>query len=328
MIRMRLRDKLYFFKGNSSTKVTRGAGTCNTIVIGNQKSILIDPGESVGKCMASLKQRMEKDGLNLYDVQLMLFTHVHFDHANAAGFVQKESNCEVRTHPHDVASIENQIVEYERVMLPIMNLKEFPSVPVGIARFFLNLYIGKRLPAKTSEALGNGETLTVEGITIKVIFTPGHAVGHIAYYIPEYKALIAGDTIDREIDGQKGAGGCVNNMESSWEDLLNTLHLLEQYDIELYLPGHGDPIEGKQPVKEFITRNIAVSVAKPHAIYECIPPEGSYLKDLLHRVYPNLPFTQTHVKKIEIFLLLQYLTRQQEVAVEIARRGHYWMRKK
>ncbi len=325
---MRLRDKLYFFKGNSGTKVTRGAGTCNTIVLGNKKMLLIDPGESVGKCMTSLKRRMAKDGVNIQDVQLMLFTHVHFDHANAAGFVQKESNCEVRTHPHDVASIENQVVEYDRVMLPIMKLKEFPQVPFSIARFFLNLYIGKRLPAKTSQALTDGEVITIDDLTLEVIFTPGHAVGHVAYYIPEYKALIAGDTIDREMDGAIGAGGCVNNMESSWEDLLHTLHVLERYDVEIYLPGHGNPIEGKKLVKDFITRNIAASIAKPQAIFECIPNDGSNLKGILHRVYPNLPFTLSHVKKIEVFLMLQYLTRLQEVVVTTTRQGHFWMRKK
>ncbi len=323
---MQLRDKLYFFKGNTGTKVARGAGSCNTIVLGNKKLILIDPGESVGKCVASLTKRMGNDGLSLQDVQLMLFTHVHFDHANAAGFIQEQSNCEVRTHPHDVDSIETARVEYERVMLPIMNLREFPRVPVGIARFFLDLYLGKRLPAKTSEVLKDGEVIMLEGLAVHVIFTPGHATGHIAYYLPEYKALIAGDCIDREMDGVIASGGCINNMESCWDDLLHTLHLLEHYDVEVYIPGHGDPIEGKSAVVDFVTRNIAISLEKPPHILDCISEEGSSLKEILHRVYPNLPFTQSHVKKIEVYLLLQYLVFQEKAACQSTRRGHVWKR--
>ena len=51
-----------------------------------------------------------------------------------------------------------------------------------------------RIPAITEET-SPGATVTVGSLTAQVIDTPGHTVGHIAYWFPEEKVVFAGDTL-------------------------------------------------------------------------------------------------------------------------------------
>lgn len=322
---MQLKEKLFFYHGTSSTNFGRGVGACNTIIIGNNYPILIDPGESIPKQFNSLRTRMEKEGIDITKISKILFTHVHFDHSNAAAMVQELSHCTIHTHPRDIESIEQPHTEYERIILPIIKTKIYPNVPLEWAKFFTDITIGKRFPAKTSEMLYNKQRILHEEITIEVMYTPGHSPGHIGYYIHEYKAFIAGDIIDREMYGILNSGGCINNMEFSWIDHLQTLNTLRELDIEIFIPGHGDPILGKNEVQRFIEHNMEISQKKPEQILSSLPLDGSEIKTILKKIYPKLPLAQLLIRKVEIFLTLKYLEENQKVECIINKKKMKWV---
>lgn len=52
----------------------------------------------------------------------------------------------------------------------------------------------RRLP-KLDRAVKEGDTVAVGNATGQVIETPGHTVGHIAFYFPDGQALLCGDTL-------------------------------------------------------------------------------------------------------------------------------------
>lgn len=43
--------------------------------------------------------------------------------------------------------------------------------------------------------VNDGDVLSLGGMTVQVIATPGHTLGHVAFYVPEAEALFAGDTL-------------------------------------------------------------------------------------------------------------------------------------
>ena len=45
------------------------------------------------------------------------------------------------------------------------------------------------------KAVSGGQTIDVGGVSVEVIDTPGHTLGEVSYYIPEAKALFAGDAL-------------------------------------------------------------------------------------------------------------------------------------
>jgi glyoxylase-like metal-dependent hydrolase (beta-lactamase superfamily II) len=78
--------------------------------------------------------------------------------------------------------------------------------------------------------------------TFKVIWTPGHASGHICLYEPDKKIFISGDhilpTITPNISVHPQA------IENPLGRYLNSLRELKQLEVELTLPGHGKPFTG------------------------------------------------------------------------------------
>ena len=51
-----------------------------------------------------------------------------------------------------------------------------------------------RIPLIT-KTVEDGDSLTLLGLSIQVLHVPGHTTGHIAFYIPDLKALFCGDTL-------------------------------------------------------------------------------------------------------------------------------------
>jgi glyoxylase-like metal-dependent hydrolase (beta-lactamase superfamily II) len=88
--------------------------------------------------------------------------------------------------------------------------------------------------AHTPEALlEGGETLTVAGVTLDVVPTPGHSPAHVTYALDG--ALLSGDVLFAGSVGRTDIPG------ADWETLLASIRtLVETYPAETVVyPGHG-----------------------------------------------------------------------------------------
>ena len=85
--------------------------------------------------------------------------------------------------------------------------------------------------------VAGGETLELAGLTIDVMFTPGHSPGHVTYAIPAEAALFSGDVLFQ------GSVGRVDLPGGDWPTLLRSIEsLLEAHPDEatVYPGPHGD----------------------------------------------------------------------------------------
>ncbi|MFJ2028314.1 MBL fold metallo-hydrolase [Streptosporangium sp. NPDC087985] len=93
------------------------------------------------------------------------------------------------------------------------------------------------------EGLADGDVLTVGGLELHVVGTPGHSFDSLCFWLPEDRAMLTGDTV-------LGRGTTVIAPDGDLADYLRSLDLLraraEQVGAEALLPGHGpvlpDPI--------------------------------------------------------------------------------------
>ena len=79
-----------------------------------------------------------------------------------------------------------------------------------------------------------GEHLSLAGLEIDVLFTPGHSPGHVTYSIPEAGLLLSGDVLFQ------GSVGRVDLPGGDWDTLLESIRMLitsfpEETQV---LPGH------------------------------------------------------------------------------------------
>nr|WP_245997744.1 MBL fold metallo-hydrolase [Streptomyces armeniacus] len=134
-------------------------------------------------------------------LRAILCTHAHNDHINAAPTLSARTGAPIHLHPAD------------EVLWKLTH----PTYPPG-------------------RHLSHGAELTVAGVRLKVIHTPGHAPGAVCFYVPELGTVFTGDTL---FNGGPGATGRsysdFDTIVTSIRDRLLTLPSRTQV-----LTGHGD----------------------------------------------------------------------------------------
>jgi len=85
--------------------------------------------------------------------------------------------------------------------------------------------------------VADGDTITVGGLTVEVVHTPGHTLGSVCLYLREEKALFTGDTA-------LGLGTVAISPPPHGDMALylQSLERLKGYDCAVMLPGHGQAV--------------------------------------------------------------------------------------
>lgn len=95
--------------------------------------------------------------------------------------------------------------------------------------------------------LEDGETVVVDGVRLRALHTPGHALDHLVYYWEDREVLFSGDLI-------LGRGTVVISPPAgSMDDYLRALDRVAGLDLAVIAPGHGPLIaEPAARVAEYI----------------------------------------------------------------------------
>jgi glyoxylase-like metal-dependent hydrolase (beta-lactamase superfamily II) len=87
-------------------------------------------------------------------------------------------------------------------------------------------------------------TLSLDGLELKILHTPGHSPGSVVLYWPVQKALFTGDLVFKEGVGRTDLpGGDGTRLKQSIKGLVSL-------DVEWLLPGHGEIIQGAGQVQK------------------------------------------------------------------------------
>lgn len=136
-----------------------------------KEALVVDPGDSADRIAGVIRE----EGVNPVAI---LLTHGHFDHAMAAGELAEEFQIPIYAH------------EKERETL------ETPDINLSLSM------LGKPLVFHADRYVKDGEELTLAGFQIRAIYTPGHTIGGVCYYLEQEKALFSGDTLFQESIGR------------------------------------------------------------------------------------------------------------------------------
>lgn len=149
---------------------------------------LIDPGPA--STLDTLRQQLQTEGLRVADLNALLLTHIHLDHAAATGALVRE-NPRLKVYVHARGA-------------------EHMADPTKLLRSASRLYgdsleplFGEFLPVPASNlsVLHGGETLTQGSRQLRVVYTPGHASHHVTYFDPTDGTGFVGDTAGISING-------------------------------------------------------------------------------------------------------------------------------
>jgi glyoxylase-like metal-dependent hydrolase (beta-lactamase superfamily II) len=170
------------------------------------------------------------DELNLepQDIDRVVLTHFHDDHAGAAAEVREWGDIEVVAHAADAAIIRGDapapapnLTEDERALLEQVAAGLVPAPPVNVDR-----------------EVNDGDVLDFGG-GAHVIAAPGHTDGSIALYLPQHRVLFTGDTVAEHL-GRVLLG--IFNLDT--EQTAKSMQRLTDLDVDIAAVGHGQPLLG------------------------------------------------------------------------------------
>jgi hydroxyacylglutathione hydrolase len=179
----------------------------NCYIIGDQESrvgALIDPGDEA----ARIAMAVEETGL---DIGSIIVTHAHIDHVGAVAALTEEYACPVLMH-----------AEAE----PALGGLPTQAMMMGI-RF------GKA--PKVDRYVEDEEGVEVGDLRLRSLYTPGHAPGHLAFYLQDEGLVLSGDALFA------GSVGRVDLPGGSMEVLMRSIEerLLTLPNETVVYPGHG-----------------------------------------------------------------------------------------
>jgi glyoxylase-like metal-dependent hydrolase (beta-lactamase superfamily II) len=140
-----------------------------TLLVATDRITLVDTGLPGSE--ETIFATLEGLGRSREEIKIVLLTHADHDHVGALPAIVEATGAKVYVPEGEADIVEGRTPSRAGDILP--------ALPV-------------------ERRLHDGETLSPHG-GIQVVATPGHTLGHVAYYLPREGVLIAGD--------------CVNNVE-------------------------------------------------------------------------------------------------------------------
>ena len=139
-------------------------------------AVLIESGP--GSTLEGLKAALKEHDLTVDDVTAVLLTHIHLDHAGAAGWLAQRG-ARIYVHPNGAPHLlnpEKLLASATRIYGPLMNQLWGEFLPV---------------PEDQLTVLSDQQEINIEGLHLCALDTPGHADHHFAYVFEDI--LFTGD---------------------------------------------------------------------------------------------------------------------------------------
>ena len=95
-------------------------------------------------------------------------------------------------------------------------------------------------PYTVTHALSDGDEISTGEVQLQVLHTPGHTLGHIAFYEPHEQVLICGDTFHRD---DVAWLGIFRQGSSALYRMMDTLDTLARLPIRYACSGHGPAMD-------------------------------------------------------------------------------------
>jgi hydroxyacylglutathione hydrolase len=182
----------------------------NTYVLYDEtkECVIIDPGCFDPEEKSELAGFIEEQKLK---VQILLNTHCHVDHVLGNYFVKEKYKVKLLIHKND-----EPVLKAVTAYAPSYGLFQYDET-------------------EPDAFMEEGDIIRFGNQKLEVLFTPGHAPGHVVFYNEKEKILIGGDVLFYNSIGRTDLPG------GSHDDLINSIHtkLFALPDNVKVYPGHG-----------------------------------------------------------------------------------------
>lgn len=277
-------------------------GRVNTYLIEDEPLTLVDSGPNSGRALDELQRRLRDHGHSVDDIELILVTHQHIDHIGLVDIVASHSKAEVAAIEQAVPYVENYseaAAEDDRFAVELMIRHGIPEEVTRALSSVSAAFRGWGAKAKITRVLRDGETIDFRDRSLKVHFRPGHSPSDTIFEDAERKLLVSADhllghissnpLITRPLDGGPRRQALV--------EYLDSLSKTRAMDVDLVLPGHGDPITNH---REVIDQRFELHKRRAEKLHGLISERPRTAHELAQALWGNIAVTQAYLTLSEV----------------------------
>ncbi len=298
-------------------------GRVNVYLIQDDPLTLVDAGPNSGTSFDELTTGLAALGHSLEDIELVILTHQHIDHLGLVSLVAQRSGADVAAIDVAVPFVENFQEEARKdddFARAVMLRNGIPEDVVSALSAVSEAFRAWGARADVTRVLHDGDELRLRDRTLAVHHRPGHSPSDTVFHDRERRMLIAADHLLPHISSNPLISRPPDGSTERPQALVTYMRSLEAtraMDVDLVLPGHGDPITDHRAL---IDERFALHRRRAGKILRLIQEQPRSAYEIAQALWGNIAVTQAYLTLSEVLGHVDLLTNDGSVA-EVERDG-------
>ena len=278
-------------------------GRVNVYLIDDDPLTLVDAGPNSGTSFDELTRGIASLGHSLEDIELVILTHQHIDHLGLVSLVASHSGADVAALDVAVPFVERFSEEAEAddaFARDVMLRHGIPEDVVSALQSVSRAFRAWGARADVTRVLHDGDTMELRDRTFQIFHRPGHSPTDTIFLDPERRMLLAADhllahissnpLITRPRDGSTAR-------PKALVTYLESLKATREMELDLVLPGHGDPITDH---RSLIDERFAMHRRRAEKLHRLIAERPRSAYELAQSLWGNIAVTQAYLTLSEV----------------------------
>jgi glyoxylase-like metal-dependent hydrolase (beta-lactamase superfamily II) len=281
-------------------------GRVNCYLIDDDPLTLVDAGPNSGRALDELQRALAAHGRAIEDLELIIVTHQHIDHIGLVEIVASHSGAEVAAIEAAVPFISNyseRAAADDEFSGQIMLRHGISPDVVQALQSVSRAFRAWGAKVTVTRELREGDMIEMRDRTLQVHFRPGHSPSDTVFYDAARRQLIAADHLIKHISSNpliaRGPGDEADpgKRPQSLVMYLESLRRTREMEIDLVLPGHGDPIEDH---RSLIDERFRLHDRRAEKIHGLIAERPQSAYEIAQALWGNIAVTQAYLTLSEV----------------------------
>lgn len=296
-------------------------GRINTYLVEDDPLTLVDAGPNSGTALTELEAGLAARGHRVEDLGRIVVTHQHIDHIGLVQILADRSGAEVcsldRLAPW-LSRYADGMEDDDRFAEAVMLRHGIPPEVALALRAVTAQFRAWGAAATVTHPLPDGGRLHFAGRTLEVLHRPGHSPSDTVFLDAERRLLLGGDHLIGHISSNPLVsrpleGGDPDERPRALVSYLDSLRATRVLDLDLVLPGHGDPVTDHRAL---IDERLRLHERRVRKIAGFLAGGPVTAHEIAQRMWGNVAVTQAYLTLSEVLGHIDLLLERGEAAEE------------